>query len=403
MNAAINRISRAKQALDNASPGDQPKYRLIFESLKESILSGEYRQGTRLPSETELVRRFGVSRMTIVKAVKELQQLGLVVRRVGSGTYAATRAAQENRLFGLLIPELGQTEIFEPVCQGMANYPLASRHSLLWGNADGDTKAKEEVAEDLCHRYIAQRVSGVFFAPLELTPNKDEVNKRIMAALGHARMPVVLLDRCFAPYPMRSRYDLVGIDNRRTAYIAAEHLIRAGAKRIAFMGRPLSASTVEARIAGYREALLAHGLLKDEDLVARVDPADDGVLRSILRTQRPDAFLCANDHTAANLMHTLIRLGRRIPEDIRIVGIDDVKYASLLPIPLTTQHQPCVDLGKMAMATMLDRMENPDFPTRDVLLSCRLVIRNSCGAHKATWSSRQADLEGGAPSEPLAS
>jgi DNA-binding LacI/PurR family transcriptional regulator len=402
MNAAINRISRAKQALDNASPGDQPKYRLIFESLKESVLSGEYREGTRLPSETELVRRFGVSRMTIVKAVKELQQLGLVVRRVGSGTYAASRTAQENRLFGLLIPELGQTEIFEPVCQGMANFPPASRHSLLWGNAVGDAKEKEEAAEDLCHRYIAQRVSGVFFAPLELTPDKDQVNKRIMAALGHANVPVVLLDRCFAPYPMRSRYDLVGIDNRRTAYIATEHLIRAGAKRVAFMGRPLSASTVEARIAGYREALMAHGLLKDEDLVARVDPADDGVVRSILRMQRPDSFLCANDHTAANLMQTLIRLGRRIPEDIRIVGIDDVKYASLLPIPLTTQHQPCIDLGKMAMATMLDRIENPDFPTRDVLLNCRLVIRNSCGAHKAAWPSQQSEL-GNAPSEPLAS
>jgi GntR family transcriptional regulator of arabinose operon len=403
MNAAIKRISRAKQALDSAAPGDQPKYRLIFESLKESVLSGEYAQGTRLPSETELVRRFGVSRMTIVKAVKELQQLGLVVRRVGSGTYASSRSIMENRLFGLLIPELGQTEIFEPICQGMANFPLASKHSLLWGNAVGQVERREDVAEELCHQYIAQRVSGVFFAPLELTAAKDEVNKRIIAVLAQAKVPVVLLDRCFTPYPMRSHYDLVGIDNRRTAYIATEHLIRAGAKRIAFMGRPLSAPTVDARIAGYREALLAHGHLRDDCQVTRGDPADDGLIRSILRTQRPDAFLCANDHTAANLMQTLIRLGRRIPEDIRIVGIDDVKYASLLPIPLTTQHQPCLDLGKMAMATMLDRIENPDFPTRDVLLNCSLVIRNSCGARAGVVALSQSDPGGGTPSEHLAS
>ncbi len=379
MNAALTRITRTRAAMDTAGHADQPKYRLIFESLKESILSGEYRHGTRLPSETELVRRFSVSRMTIVKAVKELQQLGLVTRRVGSGTYAASRPVQEHRLFGLLIPELGQTEIFEPICQGMANFPLASKHALLWGNTVGQTEHKEEVAEELCHRYIAQRAAGVFFAPLELTPAKDEVNRRIIAALAAARIPVVLLDRCYARYPLRSGYDLVGVDNRRTAYVATEHLIGAGAKRIAFLGLPLSASTVDARIAGYREALIAHGLLRHDNLVTHGDPCDDALIRCVLRTQKPDAFLCANDHTAANLMQTLIRLGRRIPEDIRIVGIDDVKYASLLPIPLTTQHQPCQDLGKMAMATMLDRLENPDFPTRDVLLNCRLVVRGSCG------------------------
>ena len=381
MNAAVNRIAQARQVLDDPANGDQPKYRLIFESLKDSLISGEYREGTRLPSETELVRRFGVSRMTVVKAIKELQQLGLVVRRVGSGTYAAPRTTKQNRLFGLLIPQLGQTEVFEPICQGMANFPLASKHALLWGNVVGQSQQREDLAEELCHQYISQHVSGVFFAPLELTPGKDTVNRRIVDALAHAKIPIVLLDRCYAPYPMRSRYDLVGVDNRRAAYMATEHLLKAGARRIAFLGRQLSAPTVDARIAGYREALMAHGLLRSEDLVTRGEPSDDALIRAVLRTQKPDAFLCANDHTAANLMHTLIRLGRSIPGEIRIVGTDDVKYASLLPIPLTTQHQPCLDLGKMAMATMLDRIENPDFPTRDVLLTCRLVVRDSCGAH----------------------
>lgn len=78
-------------------------------------------------------------------------------------------------------------------------------------------------------------------------------------------------------------------------------------------------------------------------------------------------------------MHTLISLGQRIPEDIRIVGIDDVKYARLLPVPLTTLHQPCRDIGRMAMAVMLDRIANPDLPPRDVLLRCELVERKSCG------------------------
>ena len=78
-------------------------------------------------------------------------------------------------------------------------------------------------------------------------------------------------------------------------------------------------------------------------------------------------------------MQTLIRLGVGIPDEIRIMGIDDVKYANLLPIPLTTQHQPCLDIGRVAVSTMLDRLENPDLPTRDISLSCRLIVRKSCG------------------------
>ena len=380
MTKAMDRLKKARKALDERSEINLPKYKLICEGLKESILSGEYRQGSRLPSETDLVRRFGVSRMTVVKAIKELQMSGLVVRKVGSGTYAASIPEQESRLFGLLIPELGQTEIFEPICQGMASFPAASKHSLLWANTFGQNQPKELVAEQLCRQYIAQRVSGVFFAPLELTPTKDEINRRIMASFDRARIPVVLLDRCFSPYPMRSNYDLVGIDNRRCGYQATLHLANTGATRIAFLGKQFSASTVDARIAGYREALYALGLVQREDLVTRGDPSDEDLIRTILDTQRPDAFVCANDHTAANLMQTLIKLQRRIPEEIRLVGIDDVKYASLLPIPLTTQHQPCPDIGRVAMSTMLDRLANPDFPTRDVLLNCRLVVRRSCGS-----------------------
>jgi DNA-binding LacI/PurR family transcriptional regulator len=79
-------------------------------------------------------------------------------------------------------------------------------------------------------------------------------------------------------------------------------------------------------------------------------------------------------------MHTLLSIGQKIPEEIRIVGFDDVKYARLLPVPLTTQHQPCRDIGRVALGIMLDRIANPDLPGRDVLLGCELIVRQSCGA-----------------------
>jgi DNA-binding LacI/PurR family transcriptional regulator len=362
---------------------EEHKYQNIFASLQEGIASGRYALGSRLPSELELVRRFNVCRVTAAKAIKKLQQLGLVERRVGSGTYVKAQPADSSRLFGLLIPELGQTEIFEPICRGMAGFPLASRNSLLWGQSIGVNEPKEQIAEELCQQYISERVSGVFFAPLELVAGMDEVNRKIAAMLDKARIPVVLLDRCFMPYPARSKYDLVGIDNRRTAYAAVEHLVKTGTKRIAFLVKPYSAQTVDARIAGYREALLAHGLNREGDLVFRCDPDDGQQIRRVMKRHKPHAFLCANDHTAASLMRTLIAIGVSIPDSVKIVGIDDVRYASLLPIPLTTQHQPCIELGRIAMATMINRLESPDLPVRDVSLQCRLVLRQSCGSHLA--------------------
>jgi GntR family transcriptional regulator, arabinose operon transcriptional repressor len=254
---------------------------------------------------------------------------------------------------------------------------------LLWGNSFGGTRPKEQIAEELCDQYIKQKVSGVFFAPLELTPAMDEVNRRITSALDRANIPVILLDRCFLPYPSRSKYDLVGIDNRRTGYSSVEHLVRVGARRVAFLGKRLSADTVDARIAGYREAVLAHGLLPNENLVFRCDPSEENQIRSVL-DQKPDAILCANDLTAAILMQTLIKLGVDIPNEIRVMGIDDVKYANLLPIPLTTQHQPCLEIGRVAMLTMLERVETPDLPVRDISLSCSLVVRKSCGSQSSS-------------------
>lgn len=362
----------------------QHKYREIFEKIQGDIASGRYKPGQRLPSEAELVRRYGASRMTVFRAMRELQTLGVITRRVGSGTFVSQVANPGNFVFGLLIPELGQTEIFETICKGMMEAPQATHHSLLWGNSGtASENEKEEAAESLCHHYIAQKVSGVFFAPVEFSPGRYQANHRIVAAFDRARIPVVLLDRCLEPYPRRSNYDLVGIDNRRTAYLATEHLINAGARRIAFFARPHSAPTVDARIAGYHEAIRSLSHQSANSLLSIGDASDLKFVRAFVKKSRPDAFVCANDLTAGMLMHSLLSLGFRIPQDIRMVGVDDVRYARLLPVPLTTQHQPCRDIGRIALAVMLDRIANPDLPTRDVLLGCKLIIRRSCGVHSS--------------------
>ena len=101
----------------------------------------------------------------------------------------------------------------------------------------------------------------------------------------------------------------------------------------------------------------------------------------MIDSAKPNGVVCANDLTAARLMQVLLGFGVLIPEGIRIVGIDDVKYASLLPVPLTTVHQNCAGIGALAIATMLERLKHPELPVRDVLAPIKLVVRRSCGAH----------------------
>jgi GntR family transcriptional regulator of arabinose operon len=246
----------------------------------------------------------------------------------------------------------------------------------------------EAQALQLCEQFIQKKVAGVFFAPIETGSNVQRTNLEILSRLEKSRIPIILLDRCAMPYPSRSRHDLVGIDNRRAGYIAAEHLHKLGASRLSFLTYSGAAPTVEARLAGFREALIANGIPLECGPVHRLDAITEVTVRPLLAKRKPgDGFVCANDRTAGRLMHAIQALGHRIPHDIRIIGIDDVEYASLLPVPLTTVHQPCREIGEAAMAAMLDRMALPGRAVRDILLECRLVIRQSCGAmreHKHT-------------------
>jgi GntR family transcriptional regulator of arabinose operon len=362
------------------------KHQVVFDYLHRSIQTGTFKPGDRLPSEAALGKMFDASRITVAKAVLELQRMNLVTRRPGAGTHVQSSKRVDSHTFGLLIPELGLTEIFEPICHGMMRSPFARPDALLWGNASGAAiigsgREAAEEAEHMAQHFISQKVSGIFFAPLELIPDKDAANRRVVRMLERVRIPMVLLDRCYLPYPERSVHDLVGIDNRRTGYMATEHLIRLGAAKLVFLGEVHSAPTVDARLTGFYEALRRHGIRTDLDPAWRGSPQDEEFVKRMLDISQPEGVVCANDVTAARLMQTLLALGRRIPEDVRIVGIDDVKYASLLSVPLTTMRQNCPAIGVTAMATMLERLKNPELPTRDILLPTRLVVRRSCGAY----------------------
>lgn len=358
------------------------KHQKVFEVIRRRIETGSYQPGDRIPSEAFLINEFSVSRPTIARALRDLERRGLVNRRRGAGTYV-TRKESDAKQFGLLIPGLGDTEVFEPICAAMAKVARQRGHSLLWGAAssgrdeeDAETD-KGATAWELCQQFIRNGVSGVFFAPLEMIPNQDAVNQRIAVAFAEARVPVVLLDRDFVHYPGRSKHDLIGINNRRVGHTITSHLFDVGCKRLLFVLRPGSANSVHARVAGFAEAFLTHREKFDVQMIHECNPRDGAYVRKMLRKHRPDGIVCGNDVTAGQLLHTLDNLGVEVPNDLLIAGVDDVKYADLLRVPLTTVRQPFAAIGDAAYHAMLDRIARPDSATRQITLDCELVVRAS--------------------------
>jgi LacI family transcriptional regulator len=363
------------------------KHRKISARLEIEIATGKYGVGARLPSEIQLVKQFEVSRPTVARALRDLELKGLIERRAGSGTYVKagqTQSSNSTRVLGLLVPGLSNTEIFHIICGEIAGLARVHEYGLLWGgstNPRHEADASLQHAEEVCKQFIERKISGVFFAPAELHPGQEAANFRIAEALREAGIAVVLIDRDLNAFPRRSDFDLIGIDNLAAGYMIADHLIKLGCKKILFACRPLSAATVNARIAGVREALAQNRLECDSDWVRQGDPKDLKFARSLVSGKLADAIICANDDTAAMLIRTLESHGVRTPHDIRIVGFDDVKYAMLVSVPLTTIHQPCRDIALVAFQTMLRRLAEPTSPAQSISLTPNLVVRESCGAY----------------------
>ena len=270
----------------------------------------------------------------------------------------------------------------------MARVAQQGGHSLLWGAAhlahahDDPHIDKGAVAWELCQRFICDRVGGVFFAPLEFIPDKDAVNRRIATAFDEAEIPVVLLDRDYVRYPGRSNHDLVGINNRRVGHTITDHMFEVGCKSLVFLLRPGSASTIHARAAGFAEAFITRRAAFDVQMIHECDPRDSAYIRQMLRKHKPDGIVCGNDVTAGHLLHTLDELGVDVPGDVMIAGIDDVKYAELLRVRLTTVRQPFAAIGDAAYHAMLDRIERPNAAARHITLGCELVVRDSTRSTK---------------------
>ena len=374
----MRRAARSRERNDVMATHRGSKHTRIHEALAEAIAAGTYAPGQQLPTDVSLMRTFRASRPTVARAMQRLATEGLVDRRAGAGTFVRSNSAASTKLFGLIIPGLSEKELMQAICGHMARAAESDHYTLLWGDAidrPGDEIGSR--ALELANRYVSMKVAGVFFAPVEYAAGKDAANRQVADLCSKAGIPVVLIDRDIVVYPERSRYDVVGIDNRRSMCMLVSQLLKQSTSRIEFFARPLSAPTVALRIAGYRDALRDAGIEPSPKDIHFGDPEDRAFVKRALANRRDWTVVCANDLTAARLIDTLDTLGVKVPRDGRVAGFDDVAYAHLFRVPLTTVRQPADAIGAAAVRVMLERLVEADMPARDILLPTSVVVRRS--------------------------
>jgi DNA-binding LacI/PurR family transcriptional regulator len=355
------------------------KTQQVYAGIREMIESGRFPKGSRLPAETTLAEEYGVSRPTIAKALADLVDAGYVVRRAGAGSFVTndwqTVSSLQRKTFGLLSPKLG--EVFEPISGEIASLSHEENFNLLWSTpGQADAGSSGGFYTTAATRFVESEVDGVFMVPLEYFETSDTANHRVVEHLEKADIPIVLIDSDVYAFPERSNYDLVGIDNVRTAYTATAHYLAQGAERVDFVLKPYSHSTVAERVYGYQLALLQAGISPDPEWIHRGDESDPSFVRRCLRNGAENV-ICQNDATAVELMHAMSTLGVSIPGEVRVIGFDDVHYSRLARVPLTTCRQPCRDIGRVAVEMMMRRLERPASPPLTVQLPATLIARES--------------------------
>jgi len=221
---------------------------------------------------------------------------------------------------------------------------------------------------------LAKRmVDGLIFATVGS-------NTRHLRALRRERRPVVLVARDVEGV----RIDSVLVDNFRGEFEATTHLLGLGHRRIAHIAGPPSLHVAAERRRGYLAALEAAGVPRSDALVVEGDFAAEGGRQAVARLLAQGlgftAVVAANDLMAIGAMEALRHSNRRIPQDVAVVGFDDITFASLVSPALTTVAQPKYRMGQLAMERLLALMDGTDEGGRQTVLIPQLVVRESCGA-----------------------
>jgi LacI family transcriptional regulator len=287
-------------------------------------------------------------------------------------TLARSLVTARTRSIGLAVSAISNP-YFTEILQGVEAGALEHGYSLLIADPHDDPEHERKVVQLLHER----RVDGMIVAP-SADPGA------LVAYLTRHDVPTVFLDRLLdTPSDSTPRFDQVCAENAEPMARLIAHLTALGHKRIGLVaGRPGLSTTAE-RIAGYRIGLAAAGLPHDERLVAHGDSESEGAERAtaalLSLAAPPTALVAANNAMTIGALRALRERGLTVPDDLALCCFDDFAWADLFSPRLTAIAQPGKDIGAQAVRLLLDRLADPDRPTRTVRLPCAFVHRESCG------------------------
>ena len=302
---------------------------------------------------------------------------------------ARSLRTRRSHTVGVLIPDLNNP-IFPPIVRGLEDKLAAAGYVALLGNTDADTSRERTLFEQM----RARHVDGFVLA----TATQHD---RLLAEAAEAELPVVLMNRLSQDHSFPS----VSVDNEQGARMAVTHLARLGHTRIGHIAGPQEASTGVGRLRGFRDGMASHGLEVDEDLIAYAAKytVEEGTrCCTELLAGHPDitAVAAGNDMLAVGCYAALDAGGQECPEDISVIGFNDMPFIDRLRPPLTTVRFPHYQLGTEAAQLLLERISGADGPVKILYLAPELVVRGStapCAPSASQPDGAQAQAEVGPP------
>ena len=324
----------------------------------------------------EVARAAGVSQATAARVLggygyaspTARERVGRSAASLGYTPNAIARAlvARATMAVGLVVGDI-QNPFFAGCARGLADVLEPAGYTVLLANADEDAERERSALEAL----RARRVDGLVVVPAPGARLRDAVESGVA---------LVQLDRA-----VRGLHaDAVMVDNGAASARAVEHLLRLGHRRIGLVSDSPQISSSAERIAGYRRALRRAGADPDPALESIGGPTQADGRRSahalLSRRDRPTALFTANNFMTVGTLLAMRDLGLRAPDDVALVGFDDLDWTTLVEPAVTVVAQPVAELGRAAGERLLARMRGDTEPPRRIRLPTSLVVRASCGA-----------------------
>ena len=340
------------------------------------------------PTQQDVAKIAGVSRATVSYVLNGLSEGSRVViseetrKKVNEAIdelgYVPDASAQALRTgntknIGLIIPDMDNPHFWENA-DGVEKEALASGYSLILSSMELNIEYGEDLFKDLSR----QRIDGLIFTG-ELI-NRSEKVQKTLHQFQKRRLPIVEITDNLN---LDNHLDRVSSDYYLATKEVMAHLLSLGHRQIGFVYGVHRPFLGEDRLIPYQECLLAAGLPVEEDLIIRCGTTiQDGYLAAeqLLRyPTRPTALIVINDLLAIGVMRAAADLGLKIPQDLSVVGYDDISFSKYMIPRLTTVSKDAVGIGREAVKLVLARIQEPDRPRQTVKLSPQVMIRESTG------------------------